>query len=49
MRLVGSANTGHLEIILDSFTGTICDFGWSRYDASVACKQLGFQDGEPRR
>ncbi|XP_052791481.1 deleted in malignant brain tumors 1 protein-like isoform X3 [Mya arenaria] len=48
LRLVGSANTGHLEIILDSFTGTICDFGWSRYDASVACKQLGFQDGEPR-
>ncbi|XP_052276945.1 deleted in malignant brain tumors 1 protein-like isoform X3 [Dreissena polymorpha] len=48
LRLVGSANTGHLEIILDTFTGTICDFGWSRYDASVACKQLGFQDGEPR-
>lgn len=48
LRLVGSANSGHLEIILDSFTGTICDFGWSRYDASVACKQLGFQDGEPR-
>ncbi|XP_060571753.1 deleted in malignant brain tumors 1 protein-like isoform X2 [Ruditapes philippinarum] len=48
LRLVGSANTGHLEIILDSFKGTICDFGWSRYDASVACKQLGFQDGEPR-
>jgi len=49
LRLVGSANIGYLEIILDSFTGTICDFGWSRDDASVACKQLGFQDGETRR
>ena len=49
LRLIGTANAGRLEVFLDSSKGTICDFGWSRYDASVACKQLGFIDGEPRR
>ena len=49
LRLIGTANAGRLEVVLDSSTGTICDFGWSRYDASVACKQLGYIDGEPRR
>ncbi|XP_052238674.1 scavenger receptor cysteine-rich domain superfamily protein-like [Dreissena polymorpha] len=46
LRMVGSGNTGHLEIIFDSFTGAICDIDLRV--AMVACKQLGFLDGEPR-
>lgn len=34
---------------MDGEVGSICDEGWSRYDATVACKQLGFTDGEYRR
>lgn len=50
LRLVGGAhNTGRLEIIMDDEVGTICDQGWSRYDATVACRQLGFTGGEFKR
>lgn len=50
LRLVGGThNTGRLEIIMDDEIGSICDQGWSRYDATVACRQLGFTGGEYRR
>lgn len=45
----GAHNTGRLEIIMDDEVGTICDQGWSRYDATVACRQLGFTGGEFKR
>ena len=34
---------------MDDEVGSICDVGWSRYDATVACKQLNFTDGEFKR
>ncbi|XP_033749618.1 deleted in malignant brain tumors 1 protein-like isoform X1 [Pecten maximus] len=50
LHLVGGLdNFGRLEIVMDDQRGSICDIGWSRYDATVACKQLGFRDGEYRR
>ncbi|XP_052098351.1 deleted in malignant brain tumors 1 protein-like [Mytilus californianus] len=50
LQLVGGThNSGRLEVTMDNEVGSICDEGWSRYDATVACKQLGFTDGEYRR
>ena len=50
LQLVGGThNYGRLEVTMDGEVGSICDEGWSRYDATVACKQLGFTDGEYRR
>ena len=43
LRLVDgtSENNGRLEICQASVWGTICNFGWDRNDAIVACRQLG--------
>ena len=35
---------GRLEIFLNDQWGTICDDGWSKQDADVACRQLGFSE-----
>ncbi|XP_072041245.1 scavenger receptor cysteine-rich domain superfamily protein-like [Amphiura filiformis] len=44
LRLFGGTDhySGRVEIYHESQWGTICDHGWSYYDAIVACRQLGF-------
>ena len=46
MRLAGNGNgvnSGRLEIYHAGEWGTICQTGFDDIDASVACRQLGFQ------
>ena len=44
IRLVGgtTAYEGRVEICWNRIWGTVCDDFWSRFDAIVACRQLGF-------
>ena len=44
VRLVDGANEmeGRVEVCLDGAWGSICDNDWSRSDASVLCKQIGY-------
>ena len=48
MRLVGGKkpNQGRIEIHFGDQWSTICDRGWDKRDATVVCKQLGYQYGE---
>ena len=45
LRLVGSPNngSGRVEVCRFGCWGTVCDEGWDRYDAKIACRQLGFK------
>ena len=47
LRLVGGTtdNEGRLEIFYDGAWGTVCDDFWTRPDADVACRALGFPAG----
>ena len=44
IRLVGGRNQyeGRVEICWNEVWGTVCDDFWSTFDATVACRQLGY-------
>ena len=44
IRLVGGTTQyeGRVEICWNEVWGTVCDDFWSGFDATVACRQLGF-------
>lgn len=40
----GTAIQGRVEICYNHVWGTVCENQWSKSDAQVACRQLGFND-----
>ena len=44
VRLVGSAFTtqGTVEVCYENIWGSVCSTSWDVYEASVVCKQLGY-------
>ncbi len=44
LRLVGTSNSGRLEIYLSTQGGwgTVCDDSFDLFEGDIACRQLGF-------
>lgn len=43
VRLIGSSNSGRVEVLYNSEWGTVCDDSFDALDGNVLCKMLGFQ------
>ena len=46
VRLVGggSSNEGRVEVCVNGMWGTVTNSGWDSREATVVCKQLGYQN-----
>ena len=44
--LVGgaSSNEGRVEVCVNGMWGTVTNYGWDSREATVVCKQLGYQN-----
>lgn len=43
VRLIGSSNSGRVEVLHNSEWGTVCDDSFDTMDATVLCKMMGYQ------
>ena len=45
IRLVGgnSVSEGRVEICFNGVWGSVCNYRWDDFDATVVCRKLGFQ------
>ena len=47
LRIFGGGNIGKLEFWYDNNTwGSVCRYGFDYEEARVACRQLGYDDGD---